>query len=393
MTDTNHREHNKEEVNHGPPKKMGHSILLNFLFSLILILASFGYALWQTRIIDGNFHFNAVRWEFVLPFSAILATLPWFILWIRRKKQTSLQYQNDLQNSNPSDNNKWYTYNNSDTVLVFIHGVLSDSRSCWLNQERDKHVFWPDLIGADSRFNDPAIFLAGYYTEINSGSTTIRDCAEQVFSALGRPDVNGHAPVLNWQRIVFVCHSMGGIVARYLLESNQKEFENKEIGLVLIASPSYGSKLANRLSPIIRFYGHSQGKQLKWGGELNKDLDFKFKKLIDKKSIPGLSGVEFYENHFIAPGILRFLKWKWIPLRTRHVVVTEESAGRYFGAPKLIPNSDHFTSVKPDNQKHCTHEYFYDFLKNKGLLPKDRADNIAAKHILNTVDKNKKASD
>ena len=54
--------------------------------------------------------------------------------------------------------------------------------------------------------------------------------------------------------IIFVCHSMGGIVTRYLLEANHHEFGEKNVGLVLIASPSYGAKLANNLNNIIAFF-------------------------------------------------------------------------------------------------------------------------------------------
>jgi len=47
--------------------------------------------------------------------------------------------------------------------------------------------------------------------------------------------------------IVFVCHSTGGIVVRYLLESNWAQFKDKRVGLVLIASPSYGSTQADKV--------------------------------------------------------------------------------------------------------------------------------------------------
>jgi hypothetical protein len=31
--------------------------------------------------------------------------------------------------------NLWYYYRDADTVLVLVHGILSDIRSCWLNVE------------------------------------------------------------------------------------------------------------------------------------------------------------------------------------------------------------------------------------------------------------------
>ena len=67
------------------------------------------------------------------------------------------------------DNNFWYVYNNSDTVVVFVHGIFSNSRTCWLHTRGGLTVFWPDLIRADHRFEAPSIYLAGYYTAIDAG--------------------------------------------------------------------------------------------------------------------------------------------------------------------------------------------------------------------------------
>jgi hypothetical protein len=33
-------------------------------------------------------------------------------------------------------NNFWYSRTDSDRVLVFVHGIFSDSRTCWLHRDR-----------------------------------------------------------------------------------------------------------------------------------------------------------------------------------------------------------------------------------------------------------------
>ena len=56
----------------------------------------------------------------------------------------------------------WYEYNQSDTVIVFIHGLHSKSKSSWLYESQKTspaRLFWPDLIRSDKRFGNPAIFL------------------------------------------------------------------------------------------------------------------------------------------------------------------------------------------------------------------------------------------
>lgn len=266
-------------------------------------------------------------------------------------------------------NNVWYRCNeDSDTVVVFIHGIFSNSH-CWLYRDSTGRgtEYWPHLISTDTRFHDPAVFLAGYFTDVDAGISGFRDCADAVLGALRRVDSHGNPPVMKWRRIVFICHSMGGIVTRYMLESNQSLFSEKEIGLVLIASPSIGSTLASKLKLISRVYQNRQGTQLQWGSELLQDLDDRFKDLVHKKQL-NIQGIEFFEHRFISLGILFFLGWKWIPFGIRWVVVTKASAGRYFGSPKLLPNTDHFSAVTPNTVDHVTHVYLFDFLRENNFL-------------------------
>ena len=248
-------------------------------------------------------------------------------------------------------------------MLVFVHGVLSNSNSCWLYKDKSdpkKNCYWPDLIASDSRFNDISIYLAGYYTAPDSGPYDIRSCADEVFAALKRTGTDGHPPVMAKKKIIFVCHSMGGIVTRYLLEANHHEFREKTVGLVLIASPSYGATLANNLDNIVASFNQYQGIQLQWGSWSLRDLDDRFKELKEKKRIPNLCGIELYENHFI-------LHWKWFPVFSRKLVVSKESAGRYFGAAKQLANTDHFSCCKPRDSSDLVHQYLLDFLSENGL--------------------------
>ena len=60
-------------------------------------------------------------------------------------------------------NNFWYVRPQSDVVVVFLHGIFSNSRSCWLykGSRTTKPVFWPDLVRTDKRLGEPSIYLAG----------------------------------------------------------------------------------------------------------------------------------------------------------------------------------------------------------------------------------------
>ena len=162
---------------------------------------------------------------------------------------------------------------------------------------------------------------------------------------------------MDHDRVVFICHSTGGIIVRYLLESRWSDFQNKTIGLVLIASPSYGAHLARYFRFLSRLYNQRLGAQLSWASWNLQDLDDRFKRLIAERRIPRLFGIEALENHFV-------FHRKWLP--DRYVVVSRESGGRYFGPPVLLRNTDHFSCVKPDNPDHPAHQLVADFC---GKLP------------------------
>jgi len=261
-------------------------------------------------------------------------------------------------------NNRWFRYNDSDAVLVFVHGVLSDSRSTWLYtvpEDCSAHRYWPALIASDRRFKGIAIYLAGYHTATDIAAYEVGDCANEVFGALRR-EVGGCPPVMGKAKITFVCHSMGGIVVRRVLVEREAEFKEKQVGLVLIASPSIGSGIANWLDYWLWLYNHEQGRQLRWGNEELVDLDKKFKELVDQKRVPELSGVEFFENRFI-------FHRKWLPAPGKVLVVDKESAVRYFPDPKQIPGSDHYSISKPNGIDHLSHVFLFDFLRDNDLLP------------------------
>jgi hypothetical protein len=241
--------------------------------------------------------------------------------------------------------NTWHTLTSSDTVLVYVHGFFSDSDRCWTSKSGPK---WPDLVVNDDRFNSPSIFMAGYYTDLDSGEYKISDCAREVFDSLSRPGIEGEPTVLSKKNIVFVCHSLGGIVTRYMIERNRESFLSKCIGLFLIASPSYGAEIASSFSGLIKLFNNKTARQLTLANESLDDLDDRFKDLLANRTIPVFYGAEAIEHHFP-------FHWKYLP--ALKPIVSKASAGRYFGASKLLSGTDHSTCVKPTSHRHVSHEF------------------------------------
>ena len=96
----------------------------------------------------------------------------------------------------PGANNFWYLNRQKKSVIVFVHGILSDSRGCWSyedNRDQSKNMYWPALIESDPRLSEASIYMGGYYTAVDAGPYEIRNCAGELFSAMDRVDEHGSA--------------------------------------------------------------------------------------------------------------------------------------------------------------------------------------------------------
>jgi pimeloyl-ACP methyl ester carboxylesterase len=263
----------------------------------------------------------------------------------------------------PGENNQWFCDRNKKRAIVFVHGILSDSRDCWYREPTDisRGVYWPDLIRDDRRFANYSIYLGGYRTGLDSGGYKVEDCAQELVDALRRPDAKTENLVLKdksgkgHNTVVFVCHSMGGIVVRYMLTARPKLFEDTCVALALIASPSLGSAWANRLDLLIKYFKNKQGATLRLKDSILTDLDSRFRILMEDKGIPYLKGREACEESFI-------LKPKWGPGFAP--IVPEQSTGGYFGLVRTLRGTDHFTCVKPSDTSHPSHEFLVDFCRD-----------------------------
>ena len=267
-------------------------------------------------------------------------------------------------------NNVWYCLNTSDTAVVFVHGLHSDSRGAWMHQTKageDAENYWPHLVAKDQSLGAPSIFLAGFYTDIHSGGYGMAEAAEELFSHLNTPLGDQPAPITK-KNIVFVGHSLGGILTRAVLTRHTAAFEGKRVALLLVASPSNGSKYANQLGTVAAIVNEKLVTQLQVGSDYLAGLENDFLALRDAQKIPGLIGKEIYEHQFIDLSAARsgtiagFFGSFGSSLSSAiaslwgNVIVTRESAARYFSNPQLIPKSDHFTIATPDGLNHLSHQ-------------------------------------
>jgi pimeloyl-ACP methyl ester carboxylesterase len=236
--------------------------------------------------------------------------------------------------------------------IVFIHGFTSDAK-CWLNKNG---TFWPSLLSREDTFAGCGIFVFNYLTNFNSSAYGVNDIADSL-----REFCNQHQLFAS-KATVFVCHSMGGIVARRFLVSEQSKlgYNNsvKNIGLFLIASPSLGSDYANKGKPLAGLMQNEQAQYLQFSDRntLLNQLDRDFLKLKEAGNIEIL-GKELIEDKPLknVPFIAR-------PLLRRPIVLPF-SAARYFSDSYKIPGSDHDTIAKPENERSVQHLALKHFLE------------------------------
>lgn len=249
-------------------------------------------------------------------------------------------------------NASWYEKTGSPTVIIFVHGLFSDSRSCWtaVSESADgESVYWPALVVSDPRLESPSIFMAGFHTAPGARDYDVKHAARELVRALQLPDENGGSPPLDKSHLIFVCHSTGGVVVRYMIEKNQQIFRDKYVGVLLIASPSLGSFYANLFAAFLGFTRQRLGYQLRKTSPELADLDERFRDIVTSGHLQ-IIGAEAVEHHAVGPRWLPAWLRNWLPR-----VVEPTSAGRYFGNPEMLRGTDHFSSVKPSGYDHPAH--------------------------------------
>ncbi|NEQ87408.1 MAG: hypothetical protein F6K26_47545, partial [Moorea sp. SIO2I5] len=134
--------------------------------------------------------------------------------------------------------------------VVFVHGLGGDARSTWHPEgKQDDDDFWPVWLGKDDLC--VKIWSFGYNAEgtnwKNNSSMPLFDQASNLLGWLDSCDL-GKRP------LVFITHSMGGLLVKEMLNSAQT-FKNQSIlkqtkGIVFLATPHTGSHLANLIDNI-----------------------------------------------------------------------------------------------------------------------------------------------
>jgi hypothetical protein len=121
-------------------------------------------------------------------------------------------------------------------LIIFAHGLRDDGTLTWTNPETNQT--WAQMLSEDSRFESFDLMSYHYSSMLfQAGSLSISNVADQLAFRMDNEDVN------SYENIVFVAHSMGGLVVRNLLLKNVAISEKVPL-IYFLATPTAGSDVA-----------------------------------------------------------------------------------------------------------------------------------------------------
>jgi triacylglycerol esterase/lipase EstA (alpha/beta hydrolase family) len=123
-----------------------------------------------------------------------------------------------------------------DSVIVFVHGVLGDAEGTWTNDKTK--AFWPNLIKEDPFFNRFDIYVYNYSSPFRDTAYTVDELAEDMRRDLDNSDI-----FRKHKEVVFLCHSMGGIVVRAFLTRYRNQ-ASKVPMIYFFSTPTTGAQIA-----------------------------------------------------------------------------------------------------------------------------------------------------
>ena len=140
---------------------------------------------------------------------------------------------------------------NAQVHVVFVHGLGGKGYSTWAKKADSPQTFWPAWVAED--FVHAQVWTYGYDAEpswFTGDPMPVFDRAHNLRSSL-------QAQGLLEKPLVFVAHSLGGLVAKKLVVECTKDAPLKGLGGVLfLATPHHGAELAlfakwiNRILPL-----------------------------------------------------------------------------------------------------------------------------------------------
>lgn len=206
-------------------------------------------------------------------------------------------------------------------VIVFVHGIFGDADATW---RYSANVYWPRLLLSDEAFRDSDIYVASYPSPYLGSTMNIDEVVASLNNRLENDGVFS-----NHREVVFVCHSLGGLVVQRLLLTF-RTYATQVRFIYFFSTPQTGAEIARLASA------------------------FSSNPLL-RELIPGDENdyLQNLENEWRASNfrIRRFCAYEKKPYKG--VLVVGRLSGTRSCDELPIPiNEDHIGIVKPDSTSH-----------------------------------------
>ena len=133
-----------------------------------------------------------------------------------------------------------------DLDLILVHGLGGDAFTTWMADRDRIETFWPNWLAADRP--RLGIWALGYAADASGWKAESMALADRGTQVLDQMESEG----LGERPLVFVTHSLGGIVAKQVLRHavsfgvpRWRRIAEQTRGLAFIATPHSGANLAN----------------------------------------------------------------------------------------------------------------------------------------------------
>ena len=194
--------------------------------------------------------------------------------------------------------------------IVFVHGLTGNAYNTWLH--KDTRVHWPsELLGQD--IPDARILSFGYDADIinlwdPASNSKLSNHAENMVGDLVRKREETDTET---RKIIFVAHSLGGLVTEYALshsrnavEEHLHQIEHYTAGIIFLGVPHCGADLASwasfvtRMINILKRANEDIVGVLKPRSEMLRMVETGFHKILRQRKSEGseISITCFYEE-------------------------------------------------------------------------------------------------
>jgi pimeloyl-ACP methyl ester carboxylesterase len=233
-------------------------------------------------------------------------------------------------------------------VIVFVHG-LHGSRDSW---RASNGAYWPDLIRKDPRFAYSDVEVAEYPTPSSNGKMSSVQLAAILWTHLKQDHVWEH------QEVVFVAHSLGGILVEEMLLKHPADAARVKF-IVSYGTPHEGSAIARIASlydkdPLLN--------------DLSDAGDNAFLTQLENNwrghdSVNGIHRFCAFESEDTKPES-RFGRY----LKTRVVGYFSATYGCDVTTPPQEIHADHLNMVRPTDRKSSAYDFFYRVYRDNPIL-------------------------